>query len=261
MTGFYLGVLGVAVALSALLIYLNEFHHLFRTDVFPNAAAKWLAYAWMTLLLVIMSFLVAYASTHATPDLANVTFWSLFNFHIVLMIFLFGWWLLSGMPPLRRFLNLDMSAGPQIVLLGIGLGVVGWAVTIAASVVIGLILMKTGVLDPGDSAPPMIAWMANLAPWKKVLLVLSAMTVEEAFFRAWLQKRVGLVLSTIVFALAHAGYGAPALLIGVTLISLVLGYAFYRTRNLIPCIIAHGVFDAIQLFVVVPLALQFSGAA
>src|SRR5687767_5235025 len=106
-TGFYLGVLGVAVALSALLVYLNEVHHLFRTDVFPNAAAKWLAYTWMTLLLVIMSFLVAYASTHATPDLANVTFWSLFNFHIVLVIFLFGWWLLTGMPSLRRFLNLD----------------------------------------------------------------------------------------------------------------------------------------------------------
>jgi membrane protease YdiL (CAAX protease family) len=46
--------------------------------------------------------------------------------------------------------------------------------------------------------------------------VLSAMTVEEAFFRSFLQKRIGLIASTILFALAHFTYGNPLLLIGVT---------------------------------------------
>ncbi|HKO00661.1 MAG TPA: CPBP family intramembrane glutamic endopeptidase, partial [Thermoanaerobaculia bacterium] len=92
--------------------------------------------------------------------------------------------------------------------------------------------------------------------WKKCLIVLSAMTVEEAFFRGWLQKRIGLIASTILFALAHSGLGQPLLLIGVTMISLVIGYAFYRTKNLIPGVIAHGVFDAIQLFVIIPIAFK-----
>jgi membrane protease YdiL (CAAX protease family) len=92
---------------------------------------------------------------------------------------------------------------------------------------------------------------------RKILIVLSAMTIEEAFFRGWLQKRVGLVASTILFAVGHAGYGQPFMLVGVLVISLVIGYTFYRTKNLVPCIVAHGVFDAIQLFVIVPVALKF----
>ncbi|MCU1246666.1 MAG: hypothetical protein JWN02_2576, partial [Acidobacteria bacterium] len=98
-----------------------------------------------------------------------------------------------------------------------------------------------------------------LPVWKKCLIVLSAMTVEEAFFRGWLQKRVGLIASTVLFALAHSGLGQPFLLIGVALISLVIGFTFYRTKNLVPGIIAHGVFDAVQLFVIIPIAFKASG--
>ena len=84
------------------------------------------------------------------------------------------------------------------------------------------------------------------------------MTVEELFFRGWLQKRIGLLASTLIFAVSHAGYGQPFMLIGVTTISLVIGFTFYKTRNLVPCIIAHGVFDAIQIFLIVPFALKLA---
>jgi membrane protease YdiL (CAAX protease family) len=39
----------------------------------------------------------------------------------------------------------------------------------------------------------------------------------------------------------------------------VIGFTFYRTKNLIPCIIAHGVFDAIQLFVILPVVFRMMG--
>jgi membrane protease YdiL (CAAX protease family) len=96
--------------------------------------------------------------------------------------------------------------------------------------------------------------------WKRGIVVLSAMTVEEAFFRGWLQKRFGLIVSTILFALAHVGLGQPFLLIGVSVISLVIGTVFYRTKNLIPGVIAHGIFDAVQLFVVIPIVYSIGGA-
>jgi membrane protease YdiL (CAAX protease family) len=67
------------------------------------------------------------------------------------------------------------------------------------------------------------------------------------------------IASTILFALAHSGLGQPFLLIGVTLISLVIGFTFYRTKNLIPGIIAHGIFDAVQLFVIIPVVFKMSG--
>ena len=105
----------------------------------------------------------------------------------------------------------------------------------------------------------MIAGMAALPLWKKAVVVLSAMMVEAAFFRGWLQKRVGLLASTILFALAHSGFGQPLLLIGVFIISLVIGFTFYRTKNLLPGVIAHGVFDGIQLFVVIPVLFRMMG--
>ena len=105
----------------------------------------------------------------------------------------------------------------------------------------------------------MIGWMAALPLWKKGTIVFSAMTIEEAFFRGWLQKRVGLIVSTILFSLAHSGLGQPLLLIGVAIISLIIGFTFYRTRNLIPGIIAHGIFDAIQLFVIIPVVFKMTG--
>jgi len=91
------------------------------------------------------------------------------------------------------------------------------------------------------------------------LAAAEAMTIEEAFFRGWLQKRIGVIASTALFALAHSGLGQPFLLIGVSVISLVIGFTFYRTRNLIPGIIAHGIFDAVQLFVIIPVVFKMSG--
>ncbi|HUO84229.1 MAG TPA: type II CAAX endopeptidase family protein [Thermoanaerobaculia bacterium] len=220
---------------------------------------KWAAYAWLTGFVLLVSFLVI-ASTEASDqvDPTRMSFWSLFSFHLLILIFLAGWWLLAGRPDLAAFFNLQLDRAGESILIGLAVGVAGWFVTIGLALLAGMILTAAG-WSPEDFSPsPMIPWMAGLAPWRKALIVLSAMTVEELFFRGWLQKRVGLIASTIVFAVAHAGYGQPFMLIGVTLISLVIGATFYYTRRLLPCIIAHGVFDAIQLFVVVPLALKFA---
>ena len=128
------------------------------------------------------------------------------------------------------------------------------------ALLIGVILATAGVMPKHAVVPPMIGWLVALPAWKKMLVVLSAMTIEEAFFRGWLQKRIGLIGSTVLFALAHAGYGQPLLLIGVSMISLVIGTAFYRTKNLIPGIIAHGIFDAMQIFVLIPIVFSVAGS-
>lgn len=252
--------LTAAFGISALVIYLNERHHLLRGDEFTTAGAKWLAYGWLTVLIVGLSLLVVFASASARLDqqqLSELSFWSLFSFHLILVVFLFGWWLLSGTPPLSRFLNIPAPGAGRAVLLGLGVGMAGWMITIAVATTAGMILFALDLIPRDIQPSPLIPWMAGLPVWQKGLIILSAMTVEEAFFRGWLQKRVGLVISTIVFALSHSGYGQPLMLIGITAISLVIGLTFYKTRNLIPCVVAHGVFDAIQLFVVVPLALRF----
>ena len=243
------------------IVYLAERHNLLSCDRFPNAIAKWAAYLWLGLFMVGIALAVTRAAlTPPTPEsLKSVSFVNLFEMHAILMLFLAGWWLLSGMPALREFLQIRHERPAEVAAIGLSVGVGGWIITLLLAMLVGLLLQATGVLDQPPDPPAMIGWMANLALWKKAMIVLSAMTVEEFFFRSFLQKRIGLVASTILFALAHFTYGNPLMLIGVTVISLVIAITFYRTKNVVPGIIAHGVFDAIQLFVIVPIAVKMMG--
>jgi membrane protease YdiL (CAAX protease family) len=259
MNHYVLPLLFIAIV-YAVMIILNETVGLFR-DNFSSTGVKILAYVWLGICLFLLTLLIV-ASSLAPPtakDLARVPFYSLFTLHAILIIFLFVWWLLAGRPPVTRFLNIQREHVGEAVLTGLAVGVGGWIVTILLALTIALILQSAGLLPKHPEPSAMIAWMASLPLWKKILIVISAMTVEEAFFRGWLQKRVGLIASTLLFALAHAGLGQPFLLVGVAIISLIIGATFYRTKNLIPGIIAHGVFDAVQLFVVIPIAFKAIG--
>jgi membrane protease YdiL (CAAX protease family) len=242
----------------AVLVWLNERYDLFSVDRFGSPEAKWGAYVWLGALLFLLTALVTRASQH-TPtakEMARIPFYSLFSMHAILVIFLVGWWLLTQRPPLRAYLNLPRANTGEAILGGFAMGLTGWIVTLAFALLIGVILNATGLAPKNMTPPPMIAWLSAQPIWKKALIVISAMTVEEAFFRGWLQKRVGLIASTVLFALAHSGFGQPLLLIGVSVVSLVIGTTFYRTKNLLPGIVAHGVFDAIQLFVIIPIVFK-----
>jgi membrane protease YdiL (CAAX protease family) len=252
---------GFALLVWIAIVFLNERFHLLSCDRFSSDALKWIAYLWLGGFIVGLALLVT--SSALTPptvkQLTDLPFYSLFSMHAILVVFLVGWWLLSGRPPLREFLQIRHERPAEVVAIGLSVGVGGWIVTILMAMLIGLLLQATGALDKPPEPPAMIGWMANLALWKKVMIVLSAMTIEELFFRSFLQKRVGLIASTLLFALAHFTYGNPLLLIGVTVISLVIAITFHRTKNVVPGILAHGVFDAIQLFVIVPIAVKMLG--
>ena len=244
------------------IVALNEKYNLLSCDRFPTPLAKYAAYAWLGLFMVGLAVLVTgSALTPATAkQLATTPFYTVFFLHALLVVFLGGWWLLSGAPPLREFLNIRHERPAEVVAIGLSVGVGGWMFTLAAALLVALILRAAGLIPEPGEPPAMIGWMVALPVWKKLLIVLSAATVEEAFFRSFLQKRIGLLASTILFALAHFTYGNPLLLIGVTIISLIIGVAFYRTKNVLPGVIAHGVFDAIQLFVIVPIAFKLIGS-
>lgn len=255
----YLIAYSVALAFIIAFVVLSEKFNLLSVDYFATSIHKVAAYAWFSLLILVMTGVVVASSRNpATADqLKDASFWSLFSFHVVLLVFLAGWWLLTGRPRLGAFLNIPRENSGTALLSGLAVGVGGWMITILLALLVASILAAANLISTDIAPSPMMPWLANLEVWKKIIVVVMAMTVEEFFFRAWLQKRIGLIASTIIFAVGHAGYGQPAMLIGVTIISLVIGMTFYRTKDLRPCIIAHGVFDAIQIFVIVPAALKF----
>jgi hypothetical protein len=248
----------VALGAAAAIIVLNETKGLLSHDRFPTRGYRFAAYVLLTGLLVVVTGLVAGASRQpaTASDLATMPFWSLFVMHFILVVFLLCWWLVSGRPSLGSFFNIRKDDVGFEALAGVAIGLGGWLLTICVALAIGLAVQALGDIDEPMHPPAAIAWMAALPWFKKLAIVFSAMTFEELFFRGWLQKRVGLLPSTVVFVIAHAGFGEPLMFVGITVVSLVIGYVFYRTKSLLPCIIAHGVFDAIQLFIVIPVALQ-----
>lgn len=220
-----------------------------------------LALLWLVLLTAVAMPTVLSGSGEVVT--ADIRFPELFAGHAVLAGFLVAWWTLRRPIPLASFLHLR-RAGVEDVPGGIALGLRVWLYTFGAAALAGVVLQLLAAAGDGVAVgpveiaevPDVMIWMAELPVANKLLIVLAAMTVEEAFFRSFLQSRIGLVPSSILFAAGHASYGMPTLMFGVFVVSIVIGRDFAKHRQLLRSILAHGVFDAIQLLFVVPFAVR-----
>jgi membrane protease YdiL (CAAX protease family) len=192
------------------------------------------------------------------PDTRHLTLVSLFGVHVVLALFLACYYLLSRRRPLSDFLKVRSERPVADFSSGVLVGFAGWLVTVVALVVVAGLLWaarRPGIESAGREVPSTILWMASRPLWVRIAIVVSAMIVEELFFRSFLQTRVGPLAATLMFTAAHGVYGQPMVLVGILVISTVLSVTFALYGNVLPCIAAHGTFDAIQMFVLIPLAV------
>lgn len=204
-------------------------------------------------------------------DLSAVSRWQLFALHALLVATLLGWyWLAFGGyreeagPATSLAAQLGLAARSPLAEVGVGLvfGVGAWLVVLAGVVLVALAVSALGGQELLAQEPPaMIPWIAGQPVALRLGVALSAGVVEEVFFRGLLQPRVGVALSTALFALAHAAYGQPFLLVGVTLLSLLYAALVRWRQSVWAAIAAHALFDAVQLMVVIPSVLEVWGAA
>jgi membrane protease YdiL (CAAX protease family) len=229
---------------------------------FSGALRRIAAFLALWTILIVAVFYPTVTSTGGSAiDLSQMPFPTLFVGHALLVAFLLLWWFWRNPIPISRFLFVQR---PTVADLrsGFAYGALAWILGIAASAAVGP-LLQSGDLPSGlPEIPPTMVWLAGLPLAHKLATIAIAMTVEEGFFRAFLQSRIGWFASSVLFALGHAGYGMPRLVISVFAVSLVFGHAFRRNGRILPCMIAHGVFDAVQLLVVIPFAVEMmKGAA
>lgn len=146
---------------------------------------------------------------------------------------------------------------PAELGLGVVLGVGAWLAVIAAMVILALGTLAVGGQESLPQAPPtMVPFLAGLPVLVRLLISLSAGVVEEFFFRGFLQPRVGIGLSTALFVLAHFSYGNPFMLVGITVLSLIYALIVRWRQSIWAAIVAHALFDAVQLLVMIPYALR-----
>lgn len=141
--------------------------------------------------------------------------------------------------------------------LGVAAGVAGWMVVITLMIVTAMTIYLLGGEDLLPKKPPeLVPLIAGLPFLVRVAIGLTAGLVEESFFRGFLQPRVGIVLSTALFVLAHLSYEQPFMLIGITALSVLFAFLVVWRRNVLAAISAHATFDLVQLLIIVPWVLQ-----
>jgi membrane protease YdiL (CAAX protease family) len=160
-----------------------------------------------------------------------------------------------------RQLGLVAPSIGREVALGAALGLAAWAavlvVLFATAVAVWAVAGEGALPKPSAIVP----WIAALPIAVRALVSLSAGFVEEIFFRGFLQPRIGILLSTAFFVLAHVSYGQPLMLVGITLLSLIYGSLVRWRQTIWPAIAAHSLFDGIQLLVIIPAAMRLMGQA
>ncbi|HEY3349294.1 MAG TPA: CPBP family intramembrane glutamic endopeptidase [Thermoanaerobaculia bacterium] len=246
---------GAGIPLLVAIVWMADRKGAFRRDAFPTPLRKRLALGLLFLLLVATTVLPA-AAGGRPPDVSTLRITQVFLVQGILAAFLASWWLLAGRPPLRTFLALESKQPGPEAAAGVALGLIGWTLTIVVAGVAAVLLSLFDVHQQ-RAIPPLVGWLAGRPGVERLLIVISAMTLEEFHFRAFLQRRLGAAPASILFLLAHAGYGEPFFFVGLLAITSVLAIAFARTGSVVAPMLAHGTFDAVQLFIFLPAALKF----
>jgi membrane protease YdiL (CAAX protease family) len=233
----------------------------FVEDGFTDPGRRAAAYALLAAVLILTVAIPFAAGTAGTkPEVQQLSLVSVFAVHAMLVFFLACYFALSGRRSLVEFLRLRSDRPAADLGVGVLIGALGWVLTILTATAIVLFWYLLSRHTPaeagGPSISPMIVWLVSRPLWFRIAIVVSAMVVEELFFRSFLQPRVGAVAATLMFTAAHGVYGQPLMLVGILVISTVLSVTFARYRNVLPCIVAHGVFDSIQMFIVIPLLIK-----
>ena len=262
MTSVSFVLLVVAGSLGILLSFVQaRSRAVFAEDGFAEPGRRALAMSLLgAVLVLVVAIPFAGGLVGEQAEAKQLSLLSVFAVHATLVFFLICYYALSGRRSITEFLSLRSERPAHDLAVGAGIGVVGWVLTILTAAVIlgiGYLLSPKGRGGPAEpSVSPVIVWLVSQPVWVKIMIVVSAMVVEELFFRGFLQPRVGPIAATLMFTAAHGAYGQPLVLVGILVIAAVLAVTFAIYRNVLPCVVAHGVFDAIQMFVIIPLALR-----
>ena len=182
----------------------------------------------------------------ATIELTREILWLNFAANAVLLLFIPllailitrpGEW---GAPAVRLRLLVDKWTG-LYALLGAG---ITFAALLALAAIVGA-LQYSGLYhfdesDIVDQLRPL------LTPAVIVAVPILAAITEEVYFRGYLQPRIGIIGSSLLFGLVHSGYGTLLQLVAPFFLGLLFGYLFQRTRSLWAPIAGHFLFDFVQ---------------
>src|SRR5262245_7274462 len=155
-------------------------------DGFAEPGRRTIAMALLAgVLLLVVAIPFAVGVGGSQPETRTLSLVSVFAVHAVLVFFLAAYYALSGRHSLLDFLKLRSEKPGRDLAVGAVIGVAGWIVTIlTAAMLIGFwyIASRRARAEGGtQTVSPVIFWILSQPLWVKLLIVASAMVVEELF--------------------------------------------------------------------------------
>jgi membrane protease YdiL (CAAX protease family) len=151
--------------------------------------------------------------------------------------------------------DLGMPASGRELMADIYVGCVTWLALLAP--VYGLQALVV-TLAGETSQHPLIQMLVEesdplLLITACVAAVIAAPLSEEIAFRllfqGWLEQRgttwLPILVSSFLFSVAHATSGPDP--VALFVLAIVLGYVYQRTHHIVPCIVAHALFNATSM--------------
>ncbi len=133
-------------------------------------------------------------------------------------------------------------------------GVLLFILMVGTGILMTVALSLAGFNDSGNAI--------NVVQGLPLYLLIFAFTVvpvaEELFFRALLipvfakysNVWAGAILSSIFFGMTHTAYGSVVEIMGATLLGLVLALYFAKKRDVLPCMVAHAIYNFLSIFAI-----------
>ncbi len=129
---------------------------------------------------------------------------------------------------------------------GILLGLGAYLFAIGISLVLGIALALAGVSDSQKIADKVAAFPLEVL----VFAIIITPVAEEIFFRGFLQQKIGLIPSAMIFAAAHIAYFSVSEIAGALAIGLLLGVIFKYSKSIYAVIIAHALYNLTSILAI-----------
>jgi membrane protease YdiL (CAAX protease family) len=168
----------------------------------------------------------------------------LFPFVLVALALFLIWLESGGRLTLKGYAReLSLGAHPAV---SVKRAAVLFAKMLGMLLLLSLALNALGLMDSQKVAeffraqpPVMIFFAVGVAPF-----------AEELFFRGYLQKRIGILFSSVIFSLLHYAYNSVSEIIAAFFISVLIGLEMRRSKDTNACILAHAAFNALSVLLI-----------
>lgn len=120
------------------------------------------------------------------------------------------------------------------------------AILLIVSIILSTVFLSIGFTDL-EKVGNVIEKLKQTQPALLIYLLVARVFVEEFFFRGFLSKKTGALVSSLAFAAAHFTYGSMAEVIGAFVLGYILAKAFEKNKTLVPNILAHMLYNVFTL--------------